>query len=505
MIFAVNHPKSATDKQLLLYLLGLTSVEAALLLFCSESSSCLVLPLQNSEEFCSDGDPIGQGLVIGFNVILILGAIYCAIATDNVAQQFKEAKVAGFAVYIVVLFIVVGLLVGSVLDTPRAIFQSACTLVAVISATGMYVFPKFLNLHEILGTPEASMKCITCGGPGRMAASKKDKAAGPTSTALLATVDKSGNGKLSSRNGREFGDGVSDIQQPSYSSYDYLRSYAYGHRCYYHQQQQGLYTAAFLGIEYCILFISEQLAELAKKYGAIESIEMDPTIPHFAFYNLDYKRFAHIVFTSPAAATRAQKAIDGLKVDGRKLVCDKVPDRDHGNIPRTLSITPVVYVNPVPWSPPLLPVPVLLPMPDHRSRRSQRHPQSSRHKNVKSSQKAVPAAKGAKEVTIDLTGDENTVNDRSDCGPPCTARAAEHNIASASNPLSHTGTRKRPHRTLSPSESSRSRDPSPETARKKGRFDDDTTPVKSNQASGSSAADNCTSGQENQGAGPVMP
>ncbi|KAJ3287180.1 hypothetical protein HK104_008719 [Borealophlyctis nickersoniae] len=375
-------------------------------------------------------------------------------------------------------------------------------------------------------------------------------------------------------------------------------------------------------------------------------------------FEKSYKRFAHIVFTSPAGATGAQEAIDGLVVNGRKLVCDKVPVQDHGNMPRTLSITPVVYSNP--------------------SRQSQRNPQSSRREHVKrtapvtqrnpqssrrviveSSQEAVPAAKGAKEVSIDLTGDENTVDDRSDCVPPRTAPAADHSIASAgdpvsqagtttlagaeevttdlacdentinddrsdcvpprtapaadhstasasdpvsqastttlagaeevtidlagdentinddlsdrsppstaaavehskesasdpvsqagtttlaaakevttdlagdentinddpsdrspsrtaaaadhstasaSDPVSQAGTRKRPHRSLSPSESSRSRDPSPETPRKQGRFDDDPTPVKSNQDNESSAAENRTSEQENQGAGPV--
>ncbi|KAJ3293274.1 hypothetical protein HK104_004616 [Borealophlyctis nickersoniae] len=195
---------------------------------------------------------------------------------------------------------------------------------------------------------------------------------------------------------------------------------------------------ASFALSTCILFISEQLAELAKEYGTIQSIEMDSTISQSKFVNLYCNRFAHIVFTSPAAATDAQKAIDGLVVDGRKLCCIKVPDQAYGNVPRTLSITPVVHVNPVPGSLPVLgPLPVLgsLPVPDHWGRQSQRNPQFSRRENVKSLQKA-----GAKDVTIDLTGDKNTVDDHSDRGPPCTAPSAEHSTASASNLVSQAGT-----------------------------------------------------------------
>ncbi|KAJ3282141.1 hypothetical protein HK104_011065 [Borealophlyctis nickersoniae] len=172
----------------------------------------------------------------------------------------------------------------------------------------------------------------------------------------------------------------------------------------------------------------EKLAELVEQYGTIESIEMDPTISNVTYFD-DYNRFAHIVFASRAAATRAQKAIDGVVVDGRTLICDKVSDRAYENIPRALSMIPVVYVNP--------------------------HTLPNRRVIVKSSQKA-------KDVSIDLTGDENT------------APAAE------------------------PSTVGLSRDSSPEPSRKRGRFDDDTDSVSS------SAADNRTSGQESQGAGPEI-
>ncbi|KAJ3285539.1 hypothetical protein HK104_009445 [Borealophlyctis nickersoniae] len=182
-----------------------------------------------------------------------------------------------------------------------------------------------------------------------------------------------------------------------------------------------------------------RLADLAKEYGTIESIEMDPTIPNFAFYDLYYKRFAHILFTSPDAATRAQKAIDGLVVDGRKLVCDRVPDRAYGNIPPTLPDQD--YGD----------IPATLSVRTCTAPVTQRNSQSSRRENVKSTapvtqrnpqssrkivislQKAVPAAEG----------DENTINDRLDffTGRTRTAPAVEWSTASARNPVSQAGTR----------------------------------------------------------------
>ncbi|KAJ3284943.1 hypothetical protein HK104_009700 [Borealophlyctis nickersoniae] len=222
-----------------------------------------------------------------------------------------------------------------------------------------------------------------------------------------------------------------------------------------------------------------RLAELAKDYGAIESIEMDFTISQSAFYDLYYKRLARIVFTSPAAATRAQEAIDGLVVDGRKLFCDIVPDRAFGNIPSTLSVSPVAYVNPTTFV--YSSYDTQTPCLDSCAAPvTQRNPQSSRGKMVIRLQKAVPAPIGVKDVIVDLAGDENTINDRSDRGPPRTAPAAKHSTASASNPVSQASTRERPH--LSPSES-RSRDPLPETSRMKVRFDADATTVRSNQDS----------------------
>ncbi|KAJ3284944.1 hypothetical protein HK104_009701 [Borealophlyctis nickersoniae] len=229
-----------------------------------------------------------------------------------------------------------------------------------------------------------------------------------------------------------------------------------------------------------------KLAELVEKYGTVESIEMDPTISSVTFYD-DYKRFAHIVFTTPAAATRAQKAIDGVVVDGRKLICDKVSDQAYENIPRALSMRPMVYMNPntfvyssyntqtnvvtmYPWYDPRTQghdhwspqsstrKNARIHGPDHWS------PQPSRRVIVKRSQEAVPAAKRAKEVTIDLTADENTTP------------AAEPATVGARKTVSQAGTSKRPYGALSPS---RSRGPSPEPSRKRGRFDDDTDSVSS--------------------------
>ncbi|KAJ3299994.1 hypothetical protein HK104_005487 [Borealophlyctis nickersoniae] len=148
--------------------------------FSNDHNACGHLPLEGYsrhqvnrlpyQRFARTGDQIGQGLVIAYNGLLILGAVFCAFSTRKVAEQFNEAKVAGLAVYIVVLFIVIGLLIGSVIENPapRAIFQSVCTLVAVVSATCMYVVPKILKLHESLGTPPQGMKCITCNGTGKM-------------------------------------------------------------------------------------------------------------------------------------------------------------------------------------------------------------------------------------------------------------------------------------------------------------------------------------------------
>ncbi|KAJ3297491.1 hypothetical protein HK104_000450 [Borealophlyctis nickersoniae] len=197
-----------------------------------------------------------------------------------------------------------------------------------------------------------------------------------------------------------------------------------------------LHSSTILVLRLGINMTVGKLAELAKD-GIIESCS--PFICATSLiYNLYYKRFAHIVFKSPAAATRAQKAIDGLVVDGRKLVCDKVPDRAYVNIPRTLprtlpdqaygNIPPTLSVRPVAYGNPTTFVYSSYDTPRNVASKSQ----SSRRKIVISLQKAVPAAKGVKEVIIDLAGDENTSNDRSGRGPPRTAPAAEHSTASAS-------------------------------------------------------------------------